>query len=133
MFCFALLRPQSISYPRSRPALGAFFRQYYRYARGDGKADLWRWRHAARYLIYLVLVPPMVLLGFWQNRLWWLLFPAGCAVIFWTPYRRLLPLMAGYGLLDKIKAILLVPLIRVTGDVAKMTGYPAGVLWRMRR
>ena len=38
---------------RPRPSLPAFFRQYYRYARGDGKADLWRRRHAIRYGVYL--------------------------------------------------------------------------------
>ena len=38
-----------------RPAhnLRQFFAQYYRYARGDGKADLWRRRHAIRYGTYL--------------------------------------------------------------------------------
>ena len=30
-------------------------------------------------------------------------------------------------------ALGLVPVIRVTGDVAKMLGYPVGICWRMRR
>jgi hypothetical protein len=33
---------------------------------------------------------------------------------------------------DRIKAILWVPIIRVTGDIAKMIGYPVGVFWRLR-
>jgi hypothetical protein len=32
----------------------------------------------------------------------------------------------------KLYAIALVPLIRVVGDVAKMIGYPAGWMWRLR-
>jgi hypothetical protein len=34
-------------------------------------------------------------------------------------------------LAEKIQAALLVPVIRVTGDVAKMIGYPVGVVWRL--
>jgi hypothetical protein len=32
----------------------------------------------------------------------------------------------------RLQAVLLVPVIRVTGDVAKMLGYPAGWAWRLR-
>jgi len=42
-------------------------------------------------------------------------------------------MIKSYSFADKVKAILLVPIIRVTGDVAKMVGYPVGVLWRPRR
>ncbi|HEU0168008.1 MAG TPA: glycosyltransferase, partial [Chloroflexota bacterium] len=49
---------------RPRPSLRAFVRQYYRYARGDGKANLWPRRHAARYLTY-VYVAAMV--GCWAS------------------------------------------------------------------
>jgi glycosyltransferase involved in cell wall biosynthesis len=129
-FAFA---PRALAYFRPRESLVAFFKQYFRYARGDGKADLWRVRHAIRYFAYLIIVPAIFLLGLWRTPLWWLLFLIGGAIMFWTPYKRLWPMIEGYGLADKIKAILWVPIIRVTGDVAKMIGYPIGVLWRMRR
>jgi hypothetical protein len=38
----------------------------------------------------------------------------------------------GLSLAQKVRAALWVPVIRVVGDVAKMMGYPAGVLWRWR-
>ncbi len=129
-FAFA---PKAIAYFRPRSSLGDFFVQYYRYARGDGKADLWRQRHAVRYLTYLVLIPLIIFLGLRRGPLWWLPLPVGCAIVFWTPYKRLLPMIANYSTWDKIKAILLVPIIRVTGDMAKMIGYPLGVIWRLRR
>jgi len=129
-FAFA---PRALVYFRPRKSLRAFFQQYYRYARGDGKADLWRVRHVIRYCTYLIAIPAIFLLGLWRTPLWWLLFLAGGAIIFWTPYRRLWPMIEGYNFVDKVKAILWVPTIRVTGDVAKMIGYPVGVLWRMRR
>ncbi len=129
-FAFA---PQALAHFRPRKSLGAFFQQYYRYARGDGKADLWRVRHAIRYSTYLIALPAIFLLGLWRTPLWWLLFLAGGAIMFWTPYKRLWPMIKSYSLADKIKAILWVPIIRVMGDVAKMVGYPVGVLWRLRR
>ena len=129
-FAFA---PQALAYFRPRTSLAAFFQQYYRYARGDGKADLWRVRHAIRYSTYLIAVPVIFLLGFWRTPLWWLLFLVGGAIVLWTPYKRLWPIIKSYGFADKVKAILWVPIIRVTGDVAKMIGYPVGVLWRLRR
>ncbi len=117
---------------RPRGTMKAFFKQYYQYARGDGKADLWRKRHAIRYLTYLVLGPLLVILALLHSPWWWLALLAGLAAYTSTPYRRLWPVLAPYGFIDRIKAVLLVPLIRVAGDVAKMIGYPAGVAWRWR-
>jgi glycosyltransferase involved in cell wall biosynthesis len=127
-----LFAPQAVAYFRPRPHLAAFFRQYYRYARGDGKADLWRRRHAIRYLSYLAAGPLLLVLGFLRHPLWWGGLFLGGAVYLWTPYKRLFPWLHMLGPLDKLKALLLVPLIRITGDIAKMAGYPVGVLWRWR-
>jgi len=129
-FAFA---PQALAYFRPRQSLSAFFKQYYRYAGGDGKADLWRVRHAIRYATYLIAAPAIFLLGLWRTPSWWLLFLIGGAVMLWTPYKRLWPMIKGYSLTDKVKAILWVPIIHVTGDIAKMIGYPVGVLWRPHR
>jgi len=127
-----LFAPQAVVYFRPRPHLGAFFRQYYRYARGDGKADLWRRRHAIRYLSYLLAGPLLVALGFLRHPLWWGALFLGVAIYLWTPYKRLLPSLRTLTPLERLKALLLVPLIRITGDVAKMAGYPVGVCWRWR-
>jgi glycosyltransferase involved in cell wall biosynthesis len=124
--------PQAVAYFRPRGSLRPFGRQYYRYARGDGKADLWRKRHAIRYLTYLVGIPLVVTLGVVQHPMWWLLLLLGAAAYLWTPYRRLWPLIRDLSRLAKTKAVLWVPIIRVWGDVAKMVGYPVGLLWRMR-
>ena len=117
---------------RPRRNLAGFFEQYYHYARGDGKADLWRKRHAIRYLTYLVVAPVLVALAVLHSPWWWLAILTGVAVYTATPYRRLWPMLGKYGPLDRLKAILLVPIIRVVGDLAKMLGYPAGLAWRWR-
>jgi cellulose synthase/poly-beta-1,6-N-acetylglucosamine synthase-like glycosyltransferase len=122
--------PQAIVYFRPRSSLMAFFKQYYRYARGDGKADLWRTRHAVRYLTYLVAVPLLLWLSTTQSPLWYLAVPLGLAGMLRTPYKRLLPVVQGGPFLDQLQAALWVPIIRVTGDFAKMLGYPVGLYWR---
>jgi glycosyltransferase involved in cell wall biosynthesis len=128
-FAFA---PDARVHFRPRSSLRAFWKQYYRYARGDGKADLWRRRHAIRYLSYLVLFPGLVLLALHHSPWWWLALAAGFAAYTATPYRRLSPALAAYPLADRLKALLLVPVIRVVGDAAKMVGYPVGLYWRWR-
>ena len=128
-FAFA---PEAMVRFRPRGSLRAFFKQYYQYARGDGKADLWRKRHAIRYLIYLVAGPGLVALALFLSPWWWLLLLAGAAVYTATPYRRLWPMLVPFGFWGRLKAICLVPVIRVVGDIAKMIGYPVGLAWRWR-
>jgi glycosyltransferase involved in cell wall biosynthesis len=130
-FAFA---PTAIAYFRPRSSLKSFWIQYYQYARGAGKADVFRFRHFSRYATYLftcVVVALLFWFGFWQSPLWWSLLFLGAAVVLWTPYKRLRRMIEGFILRDKLKAIALVPIIRVTGDIAKMTGYPVGRLWRL--
>ncbi|HUP28116.1 MAG TPA: glycosyltransferase [Chloroflexia bacterium] len=133
-FVFA---PGAVAHFRPRSSLRTFFRQYYLYARGDGKADLWRKRHAARYTAYTagpalaawsvrhrhsMLGKVVLLASFITGALY-------CR----RPWARLFPKLGPLPLASKVSAVLLVPLIRVTGDLAKMAGYPIGVLWRIRR
>ncbi|MGQ9599794.1 MAG: glycosyltransferase [Anaerolineae bacterium] len=124
--------PEAVVHFRPRGNLCAFFKQYYRYARGDGKADLWRRRHAIRYLTYLGAGPLLVVLAVLHSPWWYLALLVGAGVYTAVPYRRLWPMLHGYGLFDQFKMVLLVPIIRLVGDVAKMLGYPVGLLWRWR-
>lgn len=128
-FVFA---PEALVFFRPRGDMWSFFKQYYRYARGDGKADLWRLRHLMRYLTYLVTVPTIGILGWRRRRRWWALFLISVPGMFLTPWRRLPSLWQGYGLLERLRAVLWVPIIRVIGDLAKMVGYPVGLWWRWR-
>ncbi|MHB1005801.1 MAG: glycosyltransferase [Chloroflexota bacterium] len=128
-FSFAFA-PRAVAHFRPRSNLSSFFKQYYRYARGDGKADLWRRRHAVRYGTYIA-GPVAFLLCIWYKLLW---LPLGLAVgtYLYAPYRRLAPALRGASAGEKLAAALFVPAIRFVGDVAKMLGYPVGVWWRLR-
>jgi len=124
--------PRAVAYFRPRPNLWAFIRQYYRYARGDGKADLWRRRHLIRYLTYLVGTPLLIAMALLHSPVWGLGFLAGGILMFGTPFRRLWLMTRGWSFLRQLRAFAWVPIIRVAGDVAKLLGYPVGVCWRMR-
>jgi glycosyltransferase involved in cell wall biosynthesis len=126
-----LFAPRALAYFRPRGTLKAFFLQYYRYARGDGKADLWRKRHAIRYGAY---GGAAVLVTLGRRRAWpWALLALGGVAYCAGPVRRLRPWLRSLTPSQILTALALVPFIRLTGDFAKMAGYPAGVLWRLRR
>ncbi len=133
--------PDAVAYFRPRTSLAAFIRQYYRYARGDGKANLWLKRHLARYATYLFALPTL-LAGLLAGLLFGVspalqvgcaaLLALGAGVYLRAPYRRLVRLWQSLSAGRKLMAMTWVPVIRVAGDIAKMSGYPVGVLWRLR-
>jgi hypothetical protein len=121
--------PDAVVHFRPRSSPRAFYLQYHRYARGDGKADLWRKRHAIRYATYLGL--PVGLLAARRQR--WLLVPLALAVAAYLrrPYQRLLPALGELTWRNRLTVLAWVPAIRLIGDVAKMAGYPVGWWWRL--
>ncbi|MBE1875225.1 glycosyltransferase [Myceligenerans pegani] len=124
-FAFA---PGAVARWSARDTWRAYAKQYYRYARGDGKSGLWPRRHALRYGAYLAgiagwlgpypaVVRPLLVLGFLGY----------CAKFFRRAWRRRPP-----GALATLRLLTAVPAVVVTGDLAKMAGYPAGLAWRRR-
>jgi glycosyltransferase involved in cell wall biosynthesis len=127
--CTFAFAPRAIAWFGPRGSLRAFFRQYYLYARGDGKADLFRRRHAVRYMTYAVAACLL-----WRARGWGLtLLALGGWAYLRRPYRRLRPHLHRLPPGQVAYAAASVPVIRLVGDVAKMLGYPVGVWWRLRR
>jgi glycosyltransferase involved in cell wall biosynthesis len=117
--------------PRSSPV--AFFRQYYRYARGDGKADLWRRRHAIRYGTYIAggFLAVQLTRGGKRRLLASMLLGAGAVTYLYRPFLRLVQQAQSPNTI--LAAAPLLPIVRLIGDIAKMAGYPTGILWRLRR
>jgi cellulose synthase/poly-beta-1,6-N-acetylglucosamine synthase-like glycosyltransferase len=131
-----VFEPEALVDFRPRASLRAFWRQYYQYARGDGKAGLWPGQHIARYAVFLS--GPTLLVTGLLARSWLLMLLALIPLIGVValrsriPYRRLARMWVGLGTVQKLQAALWVPVIRITGDLAKMAGYPAGLWWRWR-
>lgn len=128
--------PDAIAHFRPRTSLRSYFKQYYLYARGDGKADLWRKRHLIRYLTYLVALPAIFCLGILVHPICWLAYLLGGFIYLRAPYSRLAANLALLepkpSRLDKLYAILSIPFLRLVGDVAKMLAYPVGWYWRLK-
>jgi hypothetical protein len=128
-------RPKALVYFRPRTSLNSFWTQYYRYARGDGKADLFLKRHLIRYFAYLFAFPALVIYGIWGTVAGWLGWVGLVAGIFAycrRPWQRLYVIGHDLSWPDWMRAALWVPVIRAVGDIAKMVGYPVGCWWRMR-
>ncbi len=123
--------PDAVAHFRPRGSLGSFFTQYYRYARGDGKADLWRVRHAIRYVTYLLGIPLIIRLSKKRSPWFSTLFLLGGASYTWRPVQRLRSTWQFLSPQSKLATLATIPIIRLVGDVAKMIGYPVGVWWRL--
>lgn len=120
--------PEAVVAWNSRPNLAAFFRQYFDYARGDGHARLWLRRHAVRYGAYGA--GSALLLASRRHRPALVLLAAGCATHFGKFYRRLARRPPFSGRSQLAAALATLPAIVVTGDIAKMCGFPVGLLER---
>jgi glycosyltransferase involved in cell wall biosynthesis len=124
-----VFQARSIVSFRPRSSLNAFWRQYYHYARGDGKAGLFLRRHALRYFTYLALVPSLFVS---RSRLWRAVVILGALGYLKTPVVRLWKRSDG----SPMRVVQLIPLtafLRAFGDIAKMVGYPVGLWWRHKR
>lgn len=116
----------------ARPTLRAFGRQYYRYARGDGKAGLFPRRHVVRYLAYTVGAA-LIAIG-WRRRSGWAMAALGAGgAAYLAKFVRRVARRRGTVVRNPIAAFLLTPVVVVVGDIAKMLGYPVGLVWRLRQ
>ncbi len=125
-FTFAFV-PGAVVTWSARPSIASFMKQYFRYARGDGKANLWKKRHVARYLAY-----GLGLLLVWASFMTpWAIgaLALGFVVYMSKFWKRVWARRADFGS-GSVRAMILVPVIVVAGDLAKMAGYPAGLRWR---
>lgn len=127
-------QPAAVALFAPRASLKAFWLQYYRYARGDGKANLFLKRHLLRYFIYMVFLPIGLAAASRQFLVALGLLLCGFGYV-WKCYKRLFLYYAEFrqlSLAGKLAAISWIPIIRAVGDVAKMVGYPIGLWWRQQ-
>ena len=124
-------RPDAVAFYRPRTSVRSYARQYFYYARGDGKARLWPRRQVARYLTYTV-APLVAIAGFWYKQ-GWLALLVGTAIYLNRPFRRLARSTLGLPAAERVVAFGYVPYLRLIGDVARIIGYPVGVWWRRRQ
>jgi len=107
-----------------RATFGGWFKQHFRYMRGQGRSGLFGRRQLARVLFYGT-VGALLVAGLWEPRL----ALAGAAV--WGTYLGLLLVrfpvaVRGTGPLFKVATLAWLPVMLLTMDVAKLAGYLEG-------
>ncbi|MGI8426053.1 MAG: glycosyltransferase [Actinomycetota bacterium] len=117
--------PRAIVKWRPRPTLKLSLRSYFYYARGDAIGGMYIRRHAIRFFSYSAMAG---LVGFWLVAPVFALVPIGLELFWLLPaYKR-----AGTRLApaDFARALVVLPVLQVMVDFAKMTGYLSGLFRR---
>ncbi len=115
---------------RLRTGPASLFRQYYRYAWGDGRSGMYPHRHALRYAVYSWVTLGSLLFG--KRRWFWAVtFPAAAAYA-WRRWARVPAFFRGRPAAEKLAALAATPPLLFFVDLAKMAGYPAGVAARLK-
>jgi len=123
--------PKALVCWKPRRNIPQFFRQYYMYAKGDGHAKLWNYRHVIRYGAYGGLFLGLILSSVCHPAFMLLFVILG---IFYMKkfYQRFWVHFSRENFLVKFGAIIFIPVLVLIGDVAKMVGYPVGIYQRKR-
>ena len=121
--------PGALAHFRPRGSLTAFAQQYFHYAAGDGHAGLFAGLHFIRYFTYLIAIPLGVYAALNVHPAIWVLGALAGLAYVRRPLLRANRLWGPLLMAQRGVVMLLLPIIRVVGDLSKMVGYPAG-LWR---
>ena len=121
--------PTALAYFRPRETLKSFAQQYYLYAAGDGHAGIFARLHFVRYFTYLIAVPLGLYAALTVSPAIWMLGVLAELAYLRRPLIRANRLWGSLSPMQCSNVILLLPIIRLVGDMAKMLGYPVG-LWK---
>jgi len=115
---------------RLRPDAASLFRQYFRYAWGDGRSGMYPHRHALRYAVYGWASLGSAFLG---KKRWFRALTLAAALLYaGRRWMRIPEFFAGRPAAEKLAAAACVPPLLFLVDLAKMSGYPAGLAARLR-
>ena len=112
---------------RPRSTVSAFARQYFQYAAGDGHAGMLVHRHIVRFGAYGLGV---VLFSLPSAAAKVLLGVLVCGYL-WRVLRRAPVMIQRTASAKPILAVVLMPILRIVGDVSKMAGFVAGYCRRL--
>lgn len=121
------LARDAVAYWPMRGDLGAVWRQYFRYARGDALGGMYPGRHAVRFSVYAAATAAAASL---PRRRWPAVATAAGALAYSSRrLRRAMHLLPDP--IDRAKAVVAVPALLGFIDAAKMGGYLSGLRERI--
>jgi glycosyltransferase involved in cell wall biosynthesis len=114
---------------RPRTTLKKYFKQLFGYTKSDGHGKLWLYRQTIRYASYFV---GLVLLYLTFTKSWSFIFILLVGMLDYMRriWLRWFVFSEKLSLINKIAGFILLPLVVVYGDIAKMCGWPVGVYER---
>lgn len=113
-----------------RKTLKAYFRQLFKYTKSDGHGKLWPRRQFIRYFIYSVSL--LLLYLSLIDALFLEVLLLGLVVYMKKFWLRWLDFSKDLNMTKRVFGLIIVPLIIIFGDIAKMAGWPVGVCERLR-
>lgn len=125
-----IFEPNAIVYWKPRENVKSFFFQYLSYAKGDGHAKLFFIRHLIRYIAYFTGLL-FIYLSFKISFLWLLPFFAAQAGYLSKFFYRYFSHFQNEPETMLLFSFPLISFLVVTGDFAKMLGFPVGVFERL--
>ncbi|MCL5986638.1 MAG: glycosyltransferase [Actinobacteria bacterium] len=108
----------------------SIFKQFFRYSYGDGIANMYAYRHALRFLSYVLLAAIVLFSAFLSWYILFVLVPLGAAYLA-RPYLRSVKVFKGKAG-ELISGWFLIPAMAMYMDIAKMGGYLYGFFKRNR-
>lgn len=113
---------------RPRAYFASYFKQLFYYTRGDGHARLFFGRQIIRYGTYIVslglCIAGIIHPGFW------IVLISGALMYNYKFWKRWIVFTVSKSIQYKSVGIILLPIVIVLGDIAKMCGWPVGVYER---
>lgn len=125
-----VFEPNAVVYWKPRENVKSFFLQYLSYAKGDGHAKLFFIRHLIRYVAYFTGLL-FIYLSFRVSFLWLLPFFAAQAGYLSKFFYRYFGHFQNEPEAMLLFSFPLISFLVVTGDLAKMFGFPIGVVERL--
>ncbi len=120
---------ESLVFWRPRKTLAKYFKQLFGYTRSDGHGKLWFFRQMVRYVVYSVSLFLVYLIVKFSG-IFLIILLAGVFVYMKKFWLRWVEFSKSLHLSKRILGFILLPLVVMLGDVAKMGGWPVGVYER---
>lgn len=125
-----IFNPRAVVFWKMSSDIFQLFKQYFRYAFGDGFANMYFYRHALRFLVYISLILLISVFLLTRNFIF-LLIPLPFAIFYLRKvYARSIKTFKKETFWKMFFAWIVFPILQFLIDIAKMMGYISGLIKR---